>query len=161
MNEVIILIGVTGCGKTTIGLKLSKKLGVPFHDADDFHPKANISKMENGMPLDDADRAPWLETLANYIHQWNKSNGAVLACSALKESYRSILGSKTVNLRWVYLHIDEKTVKRRVRERKGHFMPESLIHSQFETLEAPTYGIKVDASRSPDLIVDDILFKLE
>ena len=94
---IIQVIGVSGCGKSTIARKLSESLGIPYYDADDFHPKANIDKMSTGQPLDDADRAPWLAILSNNLQQWEKEGGAILACSALKEKYRQVLSKNLEN----------------------------------------------------------------
>lgn len=96
-------MGVSGCGKTTIGKQLALEQGLPFFDADNFHPKANIEKMKNNLALNDSDRLPWLNTLAEKIYEWENNEGAVLACSALKESYRAILTSKQSNILWVFL----------------------------------------------------------
>jgi len=102
---VIILMGVSGCGKTTVGELLAKKLSLPFFDADDFHPVENVKKMQSGMPLNDDDRKPWLDELARQIKKWNRNDGAVLACSALKEKYRQILrgNSNREDVQIVYL----------------------------------------------------------
>ncbi|HEY5686968.1 MAG TPA: gluconokinase, GntK/IdnK-type [Yeosuana sp.] len=100
---IIILMGVSGCGKTTIGKQLALEQGLPFFDADNFHPKANIEKMKNNLAFNDSGRLPWLNALAEKIYEWENNEGAVLACSALKESYRSILTSKQSNILWVFL----------------------------------------------------------
>ena len=100
---IIQVIGVSGCGKTTIARKLSESIGLPYYDADDFHPQANIDKMSNGQPLNDEDRASWLETLSMNLQQWEQEGGAILACSALKEKYRKVLSQGLDHCYWVFL----------------------------------------------------------
>lgn len=152
-------MGASGSGKSTIADALSKHLGIPFFDADDFHPLENISKMKQGIPLNDFDRRPWLEKLSAEINRW-KSDGAVLACSALKEEYRRILQSK-VKCKWVYLRISQEELIQRLTHRKNHFMPVNLVQSQLATLEEPNYGIHIDADQPVNRIVTSILEKLE
>ncbi len=147
-------MGVSGSGKSTVGASLAEKLGLPFYDADDFHPKANINKMADGKPLDDVDRLPWLETLADYIQLWENQKGAVLACSALKSSYRSILGEEHT---YVYLKGSFEFINQRLQQRTNHFMPESLLRSQFETLEEPSNALTVSIDDTIDNIVNSIL----
>ncbi len=151
-NEKIkfIVMGVTGCGKSTVGKALAEKLEVPFHDADDYHPEKNINKMKSGQPLNDKDRLPWLRILRNLLD--NNPEGMVLACSALKASYREILS--TPDSEFIYLKIQKDEVIERFRKREGHFMPSSLIDSQFKTLEEPNKAITVNANKSlPSLIL--------
>ena len=145
-------MGVSGCGKTTIGRLLATALGIPFYDGDDFHPAANVQKMKNGIPLNDVDREPWLKLLNNNIRQWNSTGGAVLACSALKEVYRRILAE---NALVVFLHLSatKEQILRRLNNRAGHFMPASLLDSQFETLEETEEIFPIEASGSPDEIL--------
>ena len=145
-------MGVSGSGKTTIGKLLASRLDVPFLDADDFHPAENIRKMSAGVPLNDADREPWLKILAQEIGK--HSGGCVLGCSALKEKYRQILEESTADIRWVYLDASPELIRKRLSARKGHFMPSSLIDSQFEVLEVPSDAISVNAELSPREIVD-------
>ncbi|MGD1958411.1 MAG: gluconokinase [Fulvivirga sp.] len=159
MNSILIIMGVSGSGKSTIAKRLSMELGISFYDADDFHPIENINKMKRSVALTDADRKPWLEILSSKMEKW-KSKGAVLACSALKESYREILTSKT-KCTWVYLKISESELYKRFSNRTGHFMPATLIHSQLKTLEEPEYGIHVDAEQSIDQIIQAILQQLK
>ncbi|MCB0653739.1 MAG: gluconokinase [Saprospiraceae bacterium] len=154
---IIIVMGVSGCGKTTIGKQLSQSMKVPFYDADDFHPLVNVQKMANGEPLNDDDRRPWLQSLADHIVQWKSTGGAVLACSALKESYRKILGSGMTEIQWVYLPGTYDQIKTRMENREDHYMKADLLRSQFEALEEPDYGIRVDISLSPKEIVHSIL----
>jgi gluconokinase len=150
---VVVLMGVAGSGKTTIGRLLSKELGWKFYDADDFHSPANVEKMRSGIPLNDADRKPWLQTLNNLIrNSLERSESAVLACSALKESYRKFLLIDE-SVRLIYLKGDYETVRKRLSERREHYMNPSLLDSQFETLEEPKEGLHVDASLCPEEIV--------
>ena len=153
---VIILMGVTASGKTTVGRRLATLLGYQFYDADDFHPRANIDKMRRGMPLDDADRLPWLETLRDLVRRClSEDTDAVLACSALKEIYRQyLLVDPQVTL--VYLKADQDLIRQRLLQRRGHFMNPELLESQFATLEEPKQGIWIDASLAPEEIVSAI-----
>jgi len=130
-------MGVSGCGKTTIAQQLCKTLNLPYIEADDFHPEANISKMKNGEPLNDDDREPWLENLAAELKK-NETNGCVLACSALKEKYRTTLNSLISKpLQIIHLEGTFDLIKNRMEKRAGHFMPSKLLQSQFDTLEKP------------------------
>jgi 6-phosphogluconate dehydrogenase len=156
---IIIVMGVSGSGKTTIGQLLAKSLDLPFYDADDFHPQLNIEKMTGGVPLTDTDRWPWLESLGANIRRWENEGGAVLACSALKEQYRTVL--QTIpSIHWIYLSGSRSLILERLEFRKEHYMSGVLLDSQFTALEQPAYGIHVDVSLSPELIVEDILIKL-
>lgn len=154
---IYIVMGVSGCGKSTIGKLLATKLKIPFFDGDDFHPEANVQKMASGLPLNDRDRKGWLQKL-NEIANEHKPNGAVIACSALKEAYRSQL---KLNLEkqmvFVYLKGTFEEIHTRLRERQGHYMPIELLKSQFETLEVPKDAIHVSINHSPEEIVSDIL----
>jgi gluconokinase len=150
---VIILMGVTSSGKTTVGRFLARALGYRFYDADDFHPRANIDKMSRGTPLNDADRQPWLETLRDLVRRCLiEKTDAVLACSALKEAYRPYLLIDP-HVRLVYLKADQDLIRKRLLQRRGHFMNPVLLESQFATLEEPKDAIWVDASLSPGEIV--------
>ena len=154
-------MGVSGCGKTTIGKKLADKLGLPFYDADEFHPVENIEKMKSGEALTDADRHPWLAILSWEIEKWNQADGAVLACSALKKTYRSILNTGDSNqVKFVFLKGSEKLILSRMQERDGHYMPPELLKSQFEALEEPEDAITVTIEKSPDDIVERIAKEL-
>lgn len=158
---ILVVCGVSGVGKTTIGILLSEALGIPFHDADDFHPASNVEKMSSGIPLDDGDRRPWLETLASKLAVWEKEGGAVLACSALRERYRTILGSRCgERIRWIVLHAREAALADRLASRKGHFFDRRLLGSQLDALEVPDYGWLADAQLSPREIVNEILMRL-
>ncbi|MEO5874343.1 MAG: gluconokinase [Streptosporangiaceae bacterium] len=129
----LVVMGVTGSGKTTVGIALAHELGVPFADGDDFHGEANIAKMAAGTPLDDADRLPWLRSVGAWLGE--RPGGGVIGCSALKRSYRDLLREYAPAARFVHLHGTPEVIHRRVAERAGHFMPESLVESQFATLE--------------------------
>jgi gluconokinase len=158
---VIILMGVTASGKTTVGRMLAMESGYRFDDADDFHPRANIDKMQRGIPLDDADRQPWLEALRDHIRRCLAENrDTVLACSALKEAYRRYLLIDP-QVRLVYLKADRDLIRQRLLERRGHFMNLALLESQFATLEEPKDVLWVDASRSPREIVASIRRQLQ
>ena len=137
---VYILFGVSGSGKTTIGTLLSKILQKPFIDADDYHTSENILKMENMLTLTDKDREVWLIALNELIAKWNKEGGAILACSALKEKYRSVLAEGN-NVSFIFLDGNQKLISKRLTSRKDHLFPIELLQSQYDILEIPTYGI--------------------
>lgn len=159
---VIYIMGVSGSGKTTIGLRLSEGIGIPFFDADDFHPAANKEKMKAGKPLEDADRQGWLESLNALAKNEGKKAGAIIACSALKERYRDILAAGiTVPVHWIFLEGNFSLIQERMKARKEHFMPPALLQSQFETLEQPHDAIVADIAKSPAEIVDDIIRHLD
>ncbi|MFE2215711.1 gluconokinase [Streptomyces canus] len=136
-SPIVVVLGVSGSGKTTVGKVVAEQLGVPFLEGDDFHPAANIAKMSAGHPLDDADREPWLRALAERIRKSAEAHeGLVIACSALKRAYRDELRSATGAWLWcLYLALDRATARDRVSRRAGHFMPAGLVESQFATLE--------------------------
>jgi gluconokinase len=158
---IIILMGVTASGKTTVGRLLAAASGYQFYDADDFHPSANIDKMRQGIPLDDADRRPWLETLRDLVRRCLAEQcNVVLACSALKEDYRRYLLIDP-GVRLVYLKADEELIRQRLQRRQGHFMSPALLQSQFTTLEEPRNALWADASRSPQEIVATLRRRLE
>jgi gluconokinase len=149
-------MGVSGSGKTTVGAALAQRLGVPFADADDFHPEANIAKMSAGIPLDDEDRRPWLEAIAQWLAS-HAASGGVASCSALKRSYRDILTTSAPETFFLHLHGDRDVLASRVAARPAHFMPAALIDSQFATLEplqADERGATLDVSHSIDDLVD-------
>ena len=154
-------MGVSGSGKSTVGEALASALGIPFYDADDFHPQDNIVKMEQGIPLQDQDRESWLETLSKNLTQWETATGAVLACSALKEMYRTALHSGVNNdMTWGYLYGRSELIKERMAGRKGHYFKPELLDSQLADLEPPQYGLHFNISSSVDHIVKSILDKL-
>jgi gluconokinase len=144
---VIILMGVSGAGKSTIGKQLAQALGWRFLEGDDFHSPASVAKMASGQALTDEDRRPWLEHLRQAIAEaLARDEDVVLACSALKQSYREELTVDAARVRWVYLWAPREVIARRLAQRTGHFMPPSLLGSQLETLEAPVDALKVDVS---------------
>ncbi len=159
---VYIVMGVSGSGKTTIGKLLAKELNLAFNDADDFHPPENVEKMKNGIPLQDEDRKGWLAVLAENIQKWDQSGGAVLACSALKEKYRQQLTSiPQENLKWIFLSADFEVILERLNSRKGHYFKTEMLTSQFETLEEPTYGLRINVNTSEENILKEIMAKLK
>jgi gluconokinase len=157
MNPVVVTMGVSGSGKTTIGRALAGRLGLAFVDGDDLHPAANIAKMKRGEPLDDADRAPWLTAVAAWIVNRGEAGG-VVSCSALKRAYRDRLRGPGV--RFVYLEGAKELIAARMAGRKGHFYPPSLLQSQFDDLEPPTpdeQAIVVCIDQSVSEIVEEIV----
>lgn len=158
---VIIIMGVSGSGKTTVGRLLAGKLELPYFDADDFHSASSINKMKKGTPLTDKDREPWLQRLADMIAGWDEHGGAVLACSALKEKYRKLLASKLDDILWVHLAGSFELIRARIEARKQHYMSPVLLQSQFDTLEVPAYALPIDISASPEKIVEGILTKID
>ncbi|MFN3683667.1 MAG: gluconokinase [Fimbriimonadaceae bacterium] len=158
MRLAVLVMGVSGAGKTTVGRLLASRLGCAFLDADDFHPPANVAKMAAGQPLTDEDRAPWLDALAQ---QLSRHDRVVLACSALKASYRQRLASARPDLRVVWLHGEPELIRPRMEARKHPYMPASLLDSQFRDLEPPTEAIAVDVSRPPQAIVEELTRILE
>jgi gluconokinase len=153
---VILLMGVSGSGKTTVGQLLASQLGWEFADGDDYHTAANVEKMRNGIPLTDADRAPWLETLRALIAGWIAAGkNAVLACSALKRADREIL-RVAPEVQVVYLKGTPQLLRQRLRSRVGHFMTERMLESQLAALEEPEDAVVVDVDQSPAEIVAKI-----
>lgn len=157
---IIVVMGVCSSGKTLIGGLLAKRIGLPFYDGDNFHPESNIRKMSKGIALTDKDRLPWLKSIAKKMKKWEKNGGAVVACSALKNSYRDILITGSSDVRFVYLKGAKKIILDRIKSRKGHFFPESLIDSQFAALEEPSDAIIIDITKQPKAIVEKIVKKL-
>jgi gluconokinase len=157
---VVIVMGVVGSGKTTVGKLLAQQLGWQFADADDFHPPANIEKIHQGVPLDDQDRSPWLSALHEAIEQWNGAQqNVVLACSALKQSYREEL--RVGPVQFVYLKGSSDLILSRLRSRRGHFASESILASQFADLEEPDDAITVLVDQLPEEIVAEIRAQLK
>ncbi|AMJ64168.1 gluconokinase [Hymenobacter sp. PAMC 26628] len=158
---LIIVMGVSGSGKTTVGQLLAARLGLPFYDGDDFHPAANVAKMAAGYPLTDEDRAGWLATLAANLGQWRAAGGAVLACSALKEAYRQTLQAGAgAPLSWVFLDTDVEVLRARLAARQGHYMKADMLDSQLATLEKPTYGLRLTDDAPPATLVDQAVAQL-
>jgi gluconokinase len=150
----VIVMGVSGCGKSTIGRLLAERLDCPFYDGDDFHPAANIAKMSQGIPLNDEDRAGWLAALADLIRSsLQKGESGVLACSALKQRYRDQLRVDDKQVKFVYLKGSYELIKARMLARPGHYMKPGMLDSQFATLEEPVDAVAVSIENSPQEIV--------
>ena len=154
---IVVLMGVSGAGKTTLGEALSRRLGWRFIDADDYHSEANVAKMAAGRPLDDGDRWPWLERLNSILRE---EKNAVLACSALKERYRERLARGIEDLRWVYLKGEPGLIRSRLAQRRHRYMPAALLESQFAALEPPARAITVDVSADVSTCVAAIAARL-
>jgi gluconokinase len=153
---IILVMGVSGSGKTTIGALLAATLHWQFQDADQFHPAANIAKMRHGIPLNDVDRLPWLLAMQQAIADWQQAGiHTVLACSALKADYRQRL-SQAAPIKEVYLKGSFALIQQRLQQRQGHYMKADLLQSQFDTLEEPDDALVVDISQSPEAIVAEI-----
>ncbi len=152
---VYVIMGVAGCGKTTVGLKLSDLLGISYYDGDDYHPLLNKEKMKNNIPLTDEDREPWLMFLAEKIKEWDSDGGAVISCSALRERYRRIL-SQYVPVQFIYLKGDKELILSRLKKRKNHFFPPDLLESQFSVLEEPDNAITVSINMAVSEICREI-----
>ena len=160
----VVMMGVSGSGKTTVGSALAKRLGVPFRDADEFHPKANLEKMSAGIPLTDEDRWPWLDAIAAAIRETPVSQGIVVSSSALRKIYRDrILMGARRPVTFVHLDGTKETIAPRMATRTGHFMPLSLLDSQLATLEplgTDEPGFRVSIKLPPERIVDTIVERL-
>jgi gluconokinase len=162
MPVVIVVCGVSGAGKSTVGTLLAARLGRDFYDADDFHPPANVEKMRRGEPLTDDDRAPWLDALRGLIERCvRERQPAVLACSALKAAHRDRLGIDQRRVHSVFLRGSQDLIAERLARREHAFMPPSLLRSQFEALEPPMGGIHVDVDAAPEAIVERIVATLD
>jgi gluconokinase len=163
-GPIIILMGVSGSGKSTIGYRLATKLGCQFQEGDEFHSKENVDKMSKGMPLTDSDRLPWLRRIAAQIDEWRSAGrGGVISCSALKRSYREIILSKRTEVMLVYLKGSYDLIRRRMLARKDHYMPVRLLDSQFAALEEPTpdeHPVIIGVDQSPAESVAQIIFEI-
>lgn len=157
MHAAIMVMGVSGCGKSTIGAGLAEALGGAFLDGDDFHPQANVDHMAAGEPLTDQMRWPWLDRLAGAVNDQRQATVTVFACSALRQSYRDYLGAAILNLRIVYLDAPYEVVSAQLAKRTDHYMPQTLLDSQYATLEVPA---KTDATVSIDQPVARIIATL-
>jgi gluconokinase len=161
--HVVVVMGVAGTGKTTIGPLLAARLGVPYAEGDDFHPPANIAKMTAGTPLDDDDRWPWLDAIGGWAHQ-RAGLGGVVSCSALKRSYRDRLRGEAPGLVFVHLTGSRELIEDRMSHREGHFMPTALLDSQFGTLQPlqpDEAGVAVDVSGGPEEIAERAVTALQ
>jgi len=155
-------MGVSGSGKSTVGASLAQRLKCPFLDADDFHPAANVEKMKRGIPLNDEDRMPWLARLHDELeHRLGSGASVVLGCSALKESYREILEEGLSKIDFVFLDVDQLTLRERLGKRTDHFFPKELLESQFAALERPADAIVVDARLQFQDVVEQIVNALK
>ena len=159
-KKIFVIMGVSGCGKSTIGKMLANTLSLPFFDGDDYHPERNIQKMAKGEPLNDEDRYSWLKAL-NTLGKKQLDKGAVIACSALKEKYRVII-EKDLDPApiWIYLEGSYGAILKRLEQRSGHFMPPNLLKSQFDALEPPLRAIAISIEQEPENIIKEILKNL-
>ena len=159
--EVLVVMGVSGSGKTTVATGLADRLGWPFAEGDDFHPAANVAKMHGGTPLTDADRMPWLQAIAGWIDARRAAgSGGIVSCSALKRTYRDILIGERRDVRLIYVRGSQPLIGARIAARHDHFMPASLLQSQFDTLEEPAADerpIIADAALTPAAMVEQVL----
>jgi carbohydrate kinase (thermoresistant glucokinase family) len=164
VTTVLVAMGVSGAGKTTLGRLLAERLGWPFQEGDDLHPAANVAKMKAGHPLTDVDRAPWLAAIGRWIDgQIAKGQSGVITCSALKRAYRDMLDGGRPQVRFVFQEIDEATIAERLAHRTGHFFPASLLASQFADLEPPAADepvIRVDGTLPEQAQVESVLAQL-
>ena len=168
LAEVLVFMGVSGCGKSTVGQNTAEKLGIRYAEGDTFHSAINVEKMRSGTPLNDEDREPWLTVMANTIAEWVEAGeGGVLSCSALKRKYRDRLrGDYGLGgpIRFVYLNGSFELIEDRMQQRENHYMPPGLLTSQFATLEEPDeeeQAIYIDISSSPDVLVTEVLISLD
>ena len=157
MKSPIVVMGVSGSGKSTVGAALAQRLHVPFADADDFHPEANVAKMSAGHALNDEDRYPWLDAIGDWLAE-HCGAGGVMSCSALKRKYRDQLRKHCPQIRFLHLSGSPEVIGRRQASRPGHFMPASLLASQFDTLEpleADEHGVVIDVDQDIDAVVEN------
>jgi gluconokinase len=157
---IFIIMGVSGSGKSTIGEAVSSKLGWKYYEGDNFHPAANIEKMKNGIPLNDDDRMPWLNSIRKVIEEAiSRHESIIISCSALKEKYRAILKvDDGVGL--IYLKGSYDLIKKRMEERTDHFFKPEMLKSQFDALEEPADAVQIDISNSPGMIIKEVLKKI-
>jgi gluconokinase len=163
VSHLLVIMGVSGAGKSTVGMLIAGRLGLGFRDADEFHPPANIAKMSAGQPLTDADRWPWLDAIGAHLAA-HRATGAVVTCSALKRAYRDRLRAAAAGLRFIHLHGDQSLIAARQAARQGHFMQPSLVASQFATLETPAAEadvIALDVGAPPEALAARALAALE
>jgi len=159
--SVIVIMGVSGSGKSTIGAQLARSLGWDFLEGDSFHSAANVEKMSAGTPLTDEDRAPWLQAIGDAVQRLRHDGCcAVVACSALKHSYRELLSIDPDTVAFVYLHADFSLLEKRLSSRRGHFMKVEMLKSQLETLEEPHDALRVEASEPAEQLIEEIKQKL-
>lgn len=157
-GPLIVVMGVSGCGKSTVGAALAERLRIPFRDADDLHPAGNVAKMSSGIPLTDEDRAPWLDAVGEEISRY-RVPGVVMACSALKTTYRDVLRRHAPDVFFLHLEVTKRVLAARMVMRSEHFMPLALLDSQLGTLQplsAEERGCAVDAGRAVDAILGDV-----
>lgn len=152
---IVVVTGVAGAGKTTVGARVADRLEWPYLEADELHPPASVRKMEGGVPLTERDREPWLESLAAAIRA--VGDHAVVSCSCLRQDHRERLRRARPDVRFVHLRIDRATARERVEDRRTHFFDPDLVESQFETLEEPAGGRILDAARPPGELVDEVV----
>ena len=158
---IIVVLGVAGSGKTTIGTMLAEALQCPYLEGDSLHSRDNIDKMSRGIPLTDADRGPWISAVHDRMRDAvDRGQDLVVGCSALKQKYRDVL-ARGIRIRWVYLKATPTLIRGRLNDRKNHFMKADLLDSQFEALEEPSDALVVDASGSPGAIAEHILLRLK
>lgn len=157
----VVVMGVAGCGKSTVAKLAADRLGWRFVEGDSLHPPTNVEKMSQGIPLNDDDRLPWLQTVADMIQHWrDEGQSGVIACSALRRSYRDIIAAGANDVCFAHLHGERTLIAQRLAERRGHFMPLALLDSQFATLEVPSYGeraINLDILASPDSLAEKVV----
>ena len=162
---IVVVMGVAGCGKTTVAARLAERLGCAFQEGDALHPPENVAKMSAGTPLDDADRAPWLARIAACIDEWRaRGVGGVVTCSALKRAYRDVIVGDRAEVRLVHLAGSRDLIAQRLGARRGHFMPPALLDTQFATLEPPLPDARtlvLDVGPTPDELVDAIVAWLD
>jgi gluconokinase len=162
MAKAVILMGVSGSGKSSIGLALSARLGWSFYDGDDFHTPQSVEKMSNGIPLSDEDRFPWLDTLNRLIVEKTKAReNLILACSALKRSYRQRLRRGITHLNFIYLDGEYDLIWSRMQARGDHYMKPAMLQSQFKALEMPRYAVRINIDQPVEAIIESIITALE